>query len=163
MATINSGITMRIIPQLFFQFGNVVASNHITVPLGVHIEAGPFTEVDVLVRLHNGTSLAANQTLTINLLTDGYDFEDPGNPFFSASALASLPLTNANTVPYYGVFSASASSTPFGRFLAITLQAQQPAAGGVFNVNISVDMTLKGGDPSAMPMAPNSYRGYRIL
>jgi hypothetical protein len=79
MATINSGITMRILPLTQFGFTGIGASKNIAFPIGQHIEAGVFTEADMLVRLHTGTQMSAGQSLSVTLSQDGYDFEDPAN------------------------------------------------------------------------------------
>jgi hypothetical protein len=163
MATINSGITMRIIPILPFGFGSVQNNSHITIPLALHIEAGQFTEADLLVRLHAGSSIAAGQTLAFNLFQDGYDFEDPASVFLATTAIATVTFTSTSSPPAFGVATAGSSTEPLGRYLAVNMVATQPAAAVAFNVYVSVDLVLKGGDPSAMPMSPNSYRGYRIL
>jgi hypothetical protein len=163
MATINSGITMRILPLTQYGFTGIGASKNISFPIGQHIEAGVFTEADLLVRLHSGTTMSAGQTLSVSLAADGYDFEDPANVFIT-SPLVSFTQSGAPTsLPVYSVVTASASALPFGRYVAIVVSASQPAVAAAFNVNLSVDLTLKGGDPRAMPMSPNSFRGYRLL
>jgi hypothetical protein len=163
MATINSGITMRIIPQTLYDFSNLQGSQSMNFPLGQHIEAGQFTEVDVLVRLHAATVMSEGQTLQVALFTDGYDFSDPASVFFSSGPIAEFSQAGVPTLPAYNIFSASATDTPFGRYIAIQIGATQASSATTLIAAVSVDITLKGGDPSAMPMSPNSYRGYRIL
>jgi hypothetical protein len=163
MATINSGITMRILPLTSYNFANIQNSKNIQFNVGQHIEAGVFTEADLIVRLHTGTVMSAGQIFSISLGTDGYTMEDPTSNFFTAITGVAFTQTGAPTLPAYSVTSASATTTPFGRYLVVALSATQPAAATTFTVNVSVDLVLKGGDPSALPMGPNSFRGYRVL
>jgi hypothetical protein len=152
---------MRILPLTQFGFTGIGASKNVSFPIGQHIEAGVFTEADMLVRLHTGTQMSTGQVLSVTLSQDGYDFEDPANVFMNP--LVTFQQSGAPTLPLYSVTTALASTYPFGRYVAIVVTALQPATATTFNVNLSVDLVLKGGDPRSMPMSPNSYRGYRIM
>jgi hypothetical protein len=165
MATINSGITMRVMPINSFAFSGLGAGAGMQFLVAQHIEAGVFTELDLIVRLHTGTNMAAGQTLKVVVAQDGYDDQDPASLFAGAN-LATVTQSGAATVPFFSVATAAGGTgtTPWGRYLGVYVSATQSGTGGTtFIANLSIDLVLKGGDPSSLPMSPNSFRGYRLL
>jgi hypothetical protein len=164
MGTVNTGITIRLVPRTLYVFGGatgLVAGGTVTVPIARHIDASTFTEADLLVRAHSGTSIAVGGgggNFGIQPFDDGYDFEDPDVDFVTGVSV--IPINNATVIPFFTSFSIA---SPFGRLLGVQLVANQNAANGVLSIALSVDLVLKGGDPSALPMMPNAYRGYRIM
>jgi hypothetical protein len=162
MATINSGITVRLLSRTVFNVPGGINTS-ITFPIASHLDTSVFTEADLLVRFHGGTggtSLpSAGQTATVNVLPDGYDFADPAS-VFTGSSIASAQITNSTSIPYYTVL---AIPTPFGRLLSFNLVVVQTSTGGAITVALSLDINLKGGDPTGMPLMPNGFRGYRIM
>jgi hypothetical protein len=160
MATINSGITLRLMPLTSFTLTNIKASSSIAFPIAQHIEAGVFTEADLIVRLHSGTTMSAGQSVAFSIVPDGWDFEDPTGSFLG-TALATFTQSGAPTLPAYSVTSTGTSA--FGRFLSVSMPATQPSTAATLVVVASVDLVLKGGDPTNLPRSPNGFVGYRIM
>jgi hypothetical protein len=176
MATINGGMTMRIIPRQGYIFTGLGASGQATVMIASHIDVSAFQEADLLVRLHPQSVIPSGANVVVGLVTDGYTFDDPapavaaGQFFFGSAPAAGLPgcvqITSSNTPPFFAVASMNQGSTttPFGRLLAVQMIATQGTTGGAnFGVFMSLDLVLKGGDPRMLAMNPNSFRGYRIM
>jgi hypothetical protein len=164
MGTVNSGITIRLLPRTLYAFGGatgLVAGGTVTVPIARHIDASTFTEGELMVRAHSGTSIAVGGgggNFGIEVFDDGYDFEDPAVDFVAGLGL--LPINNATPIPFFGLLPVA---SPFGRLVGVQLIVNQNAANAALSIALSVDLVLKGGDPSALPMMPNGYRGYRIM
>ncbi|MGH7294534.1 MAG: hypothetical protein ACRELB_06370 [Polyangiaceae bacterium] len=179
MTTVNSGLTMRIVPRALYDFTGLQASGKSTITIAQHIDASVFQEADLMVRFHTGTVIqGAAATLTVGLVTDGYDFSDPAPTTSSGGASAfagpnpamgspgTVQATNATAFPSYllSSWNQGQTTTPFGRLLLILLIAQQGGTSGqTLTALMSIDLVLKGGDPRAMPMMPNGYRGYRVM
>ena len=161
MATVNSGLHLRLLPLTKIDFSNTILANSAvqTITIAQHIEAHSFTIADLVVRTHAGTSIGAGASLKVNLVADGYDFEDPASQFLSSTNAAQIVLGPSLSGASYNIQSGSAQ---MGRHLAVQLVATQPAAAVALVVFISIDLTLKGGDPSGLMNGPNSFRGYRI-
>lgn len=51
---------------------------------------------------------------------------------------------------------------PSGRLLSLSIVGHQGSNTTACNVTLSIDITMKSGDPSALPLDYNTYRGYRI-
>jgi hypothetical protein len=155
MASINSGLIIRVLPRTAFDFANIQAGTF-SLPLVQKIAAGSFTEATWMIRLH-AVNVGAMALLTFTSILEGYDFGDPGMIFFQSG-----PTLNVNpgaTAPFYNVL---AAPTGTGRLLRLDLTATQPNPAVPLNATISVDLSLKGGDGSAYAMAPNEFGGYGV-
>jgi hypothetical protein len=165
------GMMLRVLPRTTINCGGLAASQQIFIPIAQHIEASGFTEVDLLVRFHTA-QLAAGTAVLAAVYSDGWDFDDPsinfGPPGGVALAMGQpgvVQVTNATTFPYYQLAQLGGAQTtaPFGRLLNVGVLATMPAAVGNLNFTLSLDLALKGGGAGAMPMSPNTFRGYRIM
>jgi hypothetical protein len=179
MATVNSGLTIRVTPRALYNFTGLGAGPAQSVILiAQHIDVSVFQEVDILVRFHGGTIIPTTATVTVGLLADGYDFSDPApattagvpSAFFGPNVASGQPgvvqATNATSFPamFISSMNQGATTTPFSRLLAVQLVAVGgTAAGAMFQALLSVDLVCKGGDPSHLPMMPNGFCGYRLL
>jgi hypothetical protein len=167
MATINSGMVLRCFPRVNLNFSNLAANGTQGLVLATHIDTTTFTECDLIVRYHSGTTISGSTgaQLLISVLPEGYDFDDPASSFNSNTspvfgASYTVSVTTATSYPYYGVAQAT---SPFGRFVMVGAWAQMGSTTGTLNAFVSADLVLKGGDPSGLPTAPNSFRGYLIM
>jgi hypothetical protein len=151
-----SGITKRIAPIATYTFGNLAASTTGQVIVGQHIDATTFTEADLLVRFHTGTTIATG-TFTVGLVADGWTFNDPASAFL-ASLSRTIQVSSTSTFPFYGIVPVPPA---WGRSLAVTLLATQGATMGNLTAVMSADFALKGGDADGLPVGPNGNRGYR--
>jgi hypothetical protein len=176
----DSSLRMRILPRTKYDFSNLQTTTSMSVVLAQHIDASVFQEVDLIVRLHGGTNIAnAASTIVVGVVPDGYDFSDPA-PVTGAGAygdfltpapvrvgVGAVAASSTTTIPSYQVASLNvgggAVPAPFGRLIAVTLYAAQGAASSALVAVLSVDVVLKSGDPTALPLMPNGYRGYRLL
>ena len=155
----NSGIHLRILPVTRIDFTKLQNSQVLTLLIAQHIETHTMTEADIAVRSHTGTDFGGGGTVTADLLQEGFAFDDPANSFVGSSVLsAAITLGAANTYALKGNGSIS-----LGRHLCVQLKATQSAGGGNLIAVLSIDVYLKGGDPTALLSGPNSFRGYRIL
>jgi hypothetical protein len=159
-----SGLTKRIVPITTYTFGNLAASDTSLVVVGQHVDATTFTEADLLVRFHKGTTIGTG-TFTVGLIADGWTLNDPSAAFLPPpfSILAPPPGTvqvgSTTSFPFYS----AVTPVSWGRFVAVVLVAAQGAAVGALTAVMSVDLALKGGDVAGLPMGPNGYRGYRDI
>jgi hypothetical protein len=161
MSTVNSGITIRVCPRTLFTFTGLGASGATTIPIAQHIDIAPFTEAELAIRLHSGTTMSAGQTLSFSVLPDGYAFDDPTAVFSGTASTYTTSPVGPPTTPFYNVLQVSGS---FGRLLSVNIVATQGSTGGTaFQPAISLDLVLKGGDPGGMATMLNGFRGYRIL
>jgi hypothetical protein len=174
MSTINSGLSMRIVPRSNYSFTALTATTGAAaVQLAQHIDVSVFTEADLMVRYHTGTTVPTGATLLVGAVSDGYDFEDPANYFLPPGTLTSaspgtIQITSSTTYPFYGVTSlglggSTSAATPMGRLISIALFVTQGSTSGNIIALLSVDLILKGGDPRSLPAMPNGYMGYRLL
>jgi hypothetical protein len=177
-----NSMTFRVLPRTVLDFSGLQASGQIGFPIGQHIDASAFTEADLLVRLHGPTTSGGTSGTAINstgggnfviaLAQDGYDFEEPATPFFpggsiTGSSPGAVSVTTSTAVPSIltaTLNGALSGSAPLGRFLACyLLAAQGTTAGANLRLAVSIDIIFKGGDPGSLPMAPNAFRGYRVM
>jgi hypothetical protein len=165
-----SGMILRVIPFIKYDFGNLSAGQAATFPLAMHIDVSVFTEVDLIVRARSGSIASGN--FLVALIPDGYTFDDPATNYFPATPPAygdagTAYFDMSATFPSYQVSSVGqnlgSSSAPTGRLIAVGLVATQGESGGALMLEFSADLVLKGGNPRALPMMPNGYRGYRIM
>jgi hypothetical protein len=163
MAAVASGMTMRALSKTPYDCSNLAASTTQTIILCQHIDVSVFQEVTFLIRAHAG-SIGASATLTVNILADGWTLEDPGLSLTNTAdaggtALGSYVLNNSTTYPAYGLLTVA---KPSGRLLSLNLVASQFSSVRTIQATLSIDVTMKSGDPSALPLDYNTYRGYRI-
>ena len=155
MASINSGVIIRVLPRTSFDFGNIQGGTF-SFPLVQKISSSSFTEATWMIRLH-AVNVGAGAVMIFTSVLEGYDFGDPGTIFFSSGSTLSIPP--ATTAPFYNVLAAPVGT---GRLLRLDLAATQPGAAVACNAIISVDLALKGGDGSAYVMAANEFGGYGV-
>jgi hypothetical protein len=166
MATTSSGLIRRIATIATYPFTNLAALETSAIVLGQHIDTTTFTEADVMVRFHNGTMVPAGGSLTVGLVLDGYDSQDPTAFFIPSFSISDLPagtvqVTSSTTFPFYSTVSLP---SPLGRFLAVVLVGAQGTSGGdTLTAVLSVDLALKGGDPANTPWLPNALCGYDLM
>ena len=165
MSTVNGGVVLRLLPKTPFDFSKITAGagNQQVLTLAQHIDVVPFTEATFIVRAHT-LSLAGTSQIIFSVVIDGYEFGDPGVGFLQPNNAGGGPLgqvvmTNATASPFFQNLSVP---TNFGRFVAIQLTGTVPVGQVGGTCSISVDLSLKGGDPSAIAFAPNSFMGYCI-
>ena len=154
-AATTTGTIVRILPKTFYDFVKLKPSLTMTLRLASKLDVSVFTEAEWILRLHAATFSGASQIQFTNVF-DGYDFGDPALAFTQNGATATFAA--ANTPPAYTTLSAG---TNFGRLLTLDMTATAPAS-GAFNVTISVDLALKGGDPRDMRDVANLFRGYGV-
>jgi hypothetical protein len=164
MAAVASGMTMRLLPKTNYDFLNLATGTNQTIVLCQHIDVSVFQEVSFLVRQHAGSIATAGSTIDINVLADGWTLEDPGivltsTTDASATVLGQVHLTSTFNAPAYSLLTVA---KPAGRLLSVNIAAHQTTTNTVCNVTLSIDVTMKSGDPSALPLDYNTYRGYRI-
>ena len=155
MASINSGVIIRVLPRTSFDFGNI-QNGTFSFPLVQKIASGSFTEATWMIRLH-AVTVGAAAAMTFTSVLEGYDFGDPGMIFFNTGPI--LNIAPGATAPFYNVLAAQVGT---GRLLRLDLGATQPAAAVALSATISVDLALKGGDGSAYVMAANEFGGYGV-
>jgi hypothetical protein len=154
-ATTTTGTVVRILPKTFYDFLRLKASTTMTLRLASKIDVSVFTEAEWILRLHAATFSGTSQ-IQFTSIFDGYDFADPALVFTQNGTTATFAA--ANVPPAYTVLPIG---TNFGRLLTLDMTATAPAS-GAFNVTISVDLVLKGGDPRDMVDVANFYRGYGV-
>jgi hypothetical protein len=163
MSTVNSGIVLRVLPRTVFTFTGLGASPAAaTVPVAQHIDVTPFTEAELQIRFHAGsTGLSAGQTVSVSVLPEGYTFDDPTAVFTGTPATFTTPAGGPAALPFYTLLPVP---TGFGRLLSVSVVANGGnVAGANYQFALSLDLLLKGGDPGAIAMMPNGFRGYRIM
>jgi hypothetical protein len=69
-----------------------------------------------------------------------------------------VTLAAVTTTPAYYLLTVA---RPSGRLLSMSITGTQSGTNTI-QVYLSVDITMKSGDPSALPLDYNTYRGYRI-
>ena len=152
----HDGTIVRILPKTFYDFAKLKLSTTMTLRLASKLDVSVFTEAEWILRLHAATFTGVSQIQFTNVF-DGYDFGDPALVFTQNGATAVFAA--GNTPPAYTTLSAGAN---FGRLLTLDMTATAPAGAGAFNVTISVDLALKGGDPRDIVDVANFYRGYGV-
>jgi hypothetical protein len=166
MATVDGGITIRLLPRTVYSFGGstgLTANGSASFLVARHFDLSVFTEADLLVRAHAGSAIGVlGGTFVVQAMYEGYDFQDPAADFLqNPSPAGNVSMSNSTTFPFFAVVSIP---SPFGRHLAVQVTATQAGStNAALTVALSVDLALKGGDPTAMSLAPNTYRGYQIL
>jgi hypothetical protein len=164
MATANTGITKRIAALATYPFDSLTDSAVSSIIVGQHIGATTFTESDILVRFHTGTTITSGK-FRVAVVPDGYDFSDPAAAFVAppiggfTPPAGAVEVSSDTTFPFYAVVAGPAS----GRLVAVVLIATQGSGGDALTAVLSVDLSLKGGAPGYAPWMPNGYRGYRIM
>jgi hypothetical protein len=164
MTAVASGMTMRLIPKTTYTFSNLAASSNMSFLLCQHIDCSVFQEASFLVRVHSGT-IGTTATIKIDVVADGWTLEDPGIALTSlndasGTALGNFTLANGGALTAaYGLINVA---KPSGRLLSVQITGTQVAAVQTITAAISIDLTLKAGDPSNLPLDYNTYRGYRI-
>jgi hypothetical protein len=165
-----SGMIVRIIPLIKYDFGDLGAGGTSFFPLAVHVDVSVFAEVDLMVRVRSGTSATGNVLVAIT--PDGYTFDDPATNYFpqtppTYASPGTAYFDSTATFPQYVVSSVGqnlgSASAPMARLMAVGLLATQGEGEDDLTVELSVDLALKGGNPKALPMMPNGYRGYRVM
>jgi len=157
-----SSLLVRLFPETLLDFTsiNTTVSNSIKLILAQHVESHSFTTCDFIVRTHAGTgnTVGAGITLALNLVLDGYAFDDPSTQFFGTGTLASVNLVAA-AAPTIAVTNVASG---LGRHLAAQLSFSSSNGNTMPKVYVSADLLLKNGDPGSLMNGPNSYAGYRI-
>jgi hypothetical protein len=156
MASINSGLILRVLPRTAFDFTNIQNGNF-SFPLVQKIASGSFTEATWMIRLHALNIAGAGASINFVSVLEGYDFGDPGTIFFQSGP--QLVINNTNSAPFYNVLAAQPGT---GRLMRLDLNVIQAAAAVTCTATISVDLALKGGDGSAYVMAANEFGGYGV-
>lgn len=153
-----TGMTMRIIPQTTYTFDNLAAGTDQVIIIAQHIDVGPFEEVDFMVRCYTGGFGSAGCKIEVLAIPDGWTPESPTTRFLDNAAATTVLLDSSISLPFY---SSTALSSGFGRLLTIGIMATQATPPVACNAVLSIDLAMKGGDPSGIMPSFNTYRGYR--
>lgn len=150
---------MRLLCKTFYDFGSLATAANRTIALCQHIDVSVFQEISFLVRAHAG-AIASSNTITVNVLADGWTLEEPGLTLTntqdaSATVLDNVQYTSSFTAPVYSLI---AVAKPAGRLLALNVIGHQNSSGTNCNITLSIDVTMKSGVPSALPLDYNTYR-----
>lgn len=131
-------------------------------------DVSPFQEVDLVVRVH-AASIASTGSIIVRAEADGFTLEDPAQSFLADRP--ATPPSGATPAKFGGVtidsgspagtYLVTALTGGLGRYIAVAVVASMPSGRGSLSATISVELALKGGDPSGMTPSFNSYRGYR--
>ncbi|MFO0755847.1 MAG: hypothetical protein U0359_05120 [Byssovorax sp.] len=145
-----TGMTERVIPFTKYNFANVVHDGSLSIRVAQHIDVGPFTEVDLAVRVLNGT-IGTGASILVDAFADGWTAESPATEFIDSSrSLANVTIDHAAslTLPLYSV---KAFATGFGRLVSISVSCIQATGTAVAcDATISIDLVMKGGDPAGL-------------
>ena len=152
-----NGITKRLLPRTQYAFGNVGGNQGETVQLATHLEVYGFSAAAFILRLHPGTNVGVGAQLQFLVMADGHDFQDPSTPFLTQ--LASATVDSTVVYPFFTVLEV----TGFGRYLEVQLVGTQPAAPVGLLAQVSLDVVLRGGDPTPYIPAGNALLGYENL
>ena len=148
---------LRVAARTQYFFDNLGGSQTETVVLAQHVDTRFCAQIDVELRLHGATSIGAGATLTLAVVADGYDAGDPSTVFLTT--LASVTFNSTATFPLVSVLS-SASFGGFGRYVALQLQASQPASPVTLRAEVSADLVLAGVEvPEEIAFNPNQALG----
>lgn len=150
----NTGLILRILPKTLYDFTNIANGSAITIPLASKVDVSVFTEAVWIIRGHSATITGS---IAFTSLLDGYDFGDPATSFSANGGTSTF--TGGTPIPAYTTLSAGSN---FGRLIGLKMVATQSAGGGTMNIQLSVDLALKGGDPRELTAIANFYRGYRV-
>ena len=164
MSTVNSGLVLRLLPKTSYDFSKIIAGagNNQVLTLAQHIDVAFFAEATFIIRAH-AVSIAGAASIVFGVVFDGYEFGDPGVTGFlqpnvpAGGPIAQLTMNSSTTGPF---FNNLAVPVNFARFLAIQLTGNVPVGAVGGTCTISVDLSLKGGDPSGRIAAPNTFLGY---
>jgi len=162
MTTIASGMTMRLLPKTNYNFDKLQTSQTTTFAICQHIDVSVFQEVSFAIRFYGGT-LGTGASIAFAVVADGYTLDDPTAFFATAdatgTAFGSFSFSSTTPAPAFTVLTVT---KPCGHLLNVTLTATQGSSLTSVNGTFGIDVTMKGGDPSSLPLDYSTYRGYRI-
>jgi hypothetical protein len=154
-----TGMTMRLVPRTPFNFDSLRVTTNQVIWVVQHVDVSPFEEVDLVVRAHTA-SLGTGATIKVEAFPDGWTPEDPALNFVDGSrSYALVTLDSSSSIPLYKT---QALLSGFGKLLSIAVTGTMPSGSPVdCHAVLSIDLVMKGGDPSGIVPAFNTYRGYR--
>jgi hypothetical protein len=155
-----TGMTMRVFTRTPVNFDSLRNDTNQVLWICQHIDVSPFEEVDLVVRAHTAT-IGSGASIAVEAFPDGWTPEDPALTFVDGSrSYAIVTLSSSSSIPLYKT---QALLSGFGRLVSIAVTGTMPA--GMTPVDchavLSIDLVMKGGDPSGIVPAFNTYRGYR--
>ena len=163
MGTINGGMTLKLTPITKYDFSSLKASGTVAQVLCQHVDVSNYTEAELEIRFHAGTSMPTGTSLSVQAYEDGWSSEDPAAVFSNVNnaggtAFANYAVPAASAFPLYQILNLP---VPTGRLINLYLVAQQPVSPLGLIALLSVDIVVKGGDMTGAQMGPNTYLGYR--
>ena len=143
-----AGRTLRVLDPTFydsFTATTLGANLSTTITVVEHISVVEYREATLLVRLHPGTSLAAQATVTVSVVGDGFTEDDPATSFHTGT-LGSVAFAGANSVPAFALVQIKGDGTNvgyFGAMLAVTVTFAQGGTPGNVQPYLSLDLAVK--------------------
>ncbi len=133
-----TGRTIRVCPPRDFDFSGLAASQEEIVTVGERIDVSQYDELDLIVRLHEGT-LPTPGVLTVRVVSDGFTPDDPSVDFFGAP-VGDVTFDDEPTAPTLRVTSISSG---LGAMIAVQVVGTQAASPVTISARVSIDVALK--------------------
>jgi len=110
-----------------------------TITLARRLSSSEFTQLDLLVRVHEAVTLVTDGSIVVNVVADGFTHDDPSVDFFG-EVLASVTLSGALTA---GQFEIATATSKLGSMVAVQIVATQPQTAGTLSSRLSMDLVFK--------------------
>ena len=130
---------VRVTDPKTFDFDDIGNGGDQTLTIARRVPSAQFTQLDLMVRVHEDVTLVTNGTIVVNVVTDGFTEDDPTVDFFGA-AIATVTLSGPLSA---GDFTVWTATTKLGAMVAVQIVATQPGTAGTLHAKISIDLALK--------------------
>ena len=122
-----------------FDFSNLQNGTTQTIVIAKAIDVSQYTSGTLEVRLHSNNTTIGSAHIYLQAHTTAPSIEDPSKDFYASGTVARVDI-NSQAAPLLAVASLG---TNFGSMLRITMEAEQPAGGGLTSAELSAVLTLK--------------------
>jgi hypothetical protein len=135
-----AGIKIQLLPKRVFDFANLAVGGTQKMALVERIDVSQYTNAVVALQVHND-GITAGNSITFDLVGDGFTDDEPGLIFRTASPLftsTSLTFSDSPRVFTYG-------GTARGHYAALVVTANKAVAGFI-TATVSIDLILRSPD-----------------
>ncbi|MCB9593987.1 MAG: hypothetical protein H6719_14735 [Sandaracinaceae bacterium] len=125
-------------PPRDFVWTKLAAGQSQTQTIEEHIDCSPYDQADLVVRVHTDATIPC--FVQVNLRSDGFTHDDPGQDFFS-DVLGTITLTGDQTAPKYVT---DTFTDGLGAMLAVQVVAKQhDSTATTFTARLSIGLVLR--------------------
>ncbi|MCB9593988.1 MAG: hypothetical protein H6719_14740 [Sandaracinaceae bacterium] len=132
---------VRVSPPRDFVFDQLTAGQSQTLTVMERIDCTGYDKVDLLVRVHEDSTITTNGAVAVQLVSDGFTQDDPSQDFFSTVLGGQAPIVFGEGSVDAGTFEVATVSSELGSRVAV--QVVGTGGSGAVTLRLSIDLVLK--------------------